>query len=85
MDANTAMTVVGGAAGYKVLEMMLSYFFKRFTRDDFLTRDDCNQCSKSDDTTIEQLTAEITSIKKILLILASKAGIPPEQISELVR
>jgi hypothetical protein len=82
---NSAMMVVGGAAGYKVMELIVQYLFKRVTRDDLMTVKSCKERHSDDGTTIKQLTAEITSIKRVLLILASKQGIPPEQLSELVR
>ena len=85
MDPNTAMMVVGGAAGYKLLELIIHYFFKKFTREDVVIRRDCDARHREDIETIERLTEEMSSVKRILLILASKQGIPPEQLSELVR
>lgn len=85
MEAQTAMSIVVGAAGYKLLELIITFFFKRATRDDYVTRADCEDCCRQDDTTISKLTTEISAIKGILLVLAVKNEIPPEQLAKLTR
>jgi len=79
----TAMTVVISVGGYELAKQVIAYFFKRVTRDDFITKTDCQQCEKADADITAKLTSEIATIKGILLVLAVKSGIPPEQLSKL--
>lgn len=83
MEPSTAMTIILSVAGYKMLEKLIDMFFKRITRDDFITKADCGQCEKADADVTAKLTSEIATIKGILLVLAVKSGIPPEQLSKL--
>lgn len=85
MDANSAMMVVGGAAGYKLMELFISYFFRKLTRDDYVTRKDCEHCQKTDDDSIRKLTSDIAIIKGILLVLAVEKEIPPDQLAKLTQ
>lgn len=85
MDANTAIMVVGGAGGYKLLELIINYFFKRVTRDDYITQSACEACSKTDEATIKHLSDEVHTIKGILLVIAVKVQIDPSQLAKLTR
>ena len=85
MDSNIAMTVVMGAAGYKSLELVLVYFFKKVTKDDYVTKKSCDVCGKQRDTSLDKLVAEISIIKGLLLVLAVKNGVPPEQLTNLTK
>jgi hypothetical protein len=99
MDTHTAMLVIISIVGMEILKRVVDYFFKRATRDDFITKADCAQCKKTigdfitradcakcekagDDITTK-LASEIAIIKGILLVIAVKSGIPPEQLSKL--
>ncbi len=85
MEASAAIMVVGGAAGYKLLELVIGYFFRRVTRDDYVTRKDCEHCQKTDDNTIKKLTADIAIIKGVLLVMAVDKEVPPEHLARLTQ
>jgi len=85
MDSNTAMVMVLGIAGYKVLDQVVVYFFGKLTKENYVTKTECAGCEKQSDTAMEKVSAEIAVIKGILLVLAVKNDIPPEQLVKLTK
>ena len=74
------MLAAGGVA-YKVLELAVGYFFRKLTKDDYVTKEDCKRCEQQD----SKLATEISTIKGILLVLAVKNEIPTEQLAKLTQ
>ena len=83
MDSNTAMVVVLGITGYKVLDHVVAFFFRKLTKDDYVTKKECEGCEKQKDSSLDKITSEISTIKGLLLVLAVKNEIPPEQLAKL--
>jgi hypothetical protein len=79
------MLAVFSSIGMHLLNLGTSYFFKKITRDDFVTKTSCERCSRQGDTEVKKLTEEIRVMKGILLAIASKAGLPIEALKELVQ
>ncbi|HAM40394.1 MAG TPA: hypothetical protein DCP69_03405 [Candidatus Omnitrophica bacterium] len=50
----------------------------------YITKADCEKCSKSGDATLDRLTEDLSVVKKILLVMASKQGVPPEDLKSLI-
>jgi hypothetical protein len=85
IEMESVSLVAGGIITYRLMELGTSYFFRRMTKDDFVTRRECSQCAKQGDSTIIRLAAEVSTIKGILLVLAVNADIPTEQLAKLTQ
>lgn len=85
VDAQAAMTVVLAVGGYKVLELVIGYFFRKVTGDEFVTKKSCEACAKQGDGAVTKLTGEVATIKGILLVIAVKSDIPPDQLARLTQ
>lgn len=85
--------------GREIISLATSYFFKKVTRDDYITKKDCEACqvkvsafvskkdceacAKSDDSVINRLTTEMAAVKGILLVMAVNQKIPAEELKGL--
>ena len=85
MDSNTAMVFVIGAAGYKLLDQIVPFFFRKLTKDDYVTAKACGDCKSERNIVLDKLAAEISTIKALLLVIAIKNGIPAEQLAGLTK
>ena len=85
MDMNTAMVAVLAVAGYKVVDLVVTYFFRKLTKDNYVTKSECAGCEKAGDAAIDKISAEISTIKGLLLVLAVKNQIPAEQLAKLTK
>lgn len=85
MDVNVAMVAVMGAAGYKLLDQTISYFFRKLTKDDYVTKKECEGCEKKKDTSLEKIVAEISTMKGLLLVIAVKGELSDDQLAKLTK
>lgn len=99
--ANASILIVVALAGREVINQVTAYFFKKVTRDDYVTRKECeahqlrtrdfvtqqscDQCSKQDDVALSQLTSDMSTVKGILLVIAVNQGVDPEKLKGLAR
>lgn len=98
--AQIAILILIALVGREIITLTTTYFFKKVARDDyvtkkdcegcllrtkdFITRQDCELCAKQDDSTLAKLTSEMSAVKGLLLVMATKQGIPPEELKDLV-
>lgn len=91
--------IVTSIVGLKLIDLSTTYFFRRLTKDDYVTKKECEEhrgkhqdyvskkdcelCLRQDENIISKVTGEISTIKGILLVLAVKSGIPPEELKKL--
>lgn len=93
-QTQVVMLVVVAAVAWKLLDLGTAYFFKRITRDDVVTNKDCEtnrlNCSISKDVkdlkeTTGDLCNRTSEIRGIMLVVAIKAGINPEELKDLTK
>lgn len=100
-NTEIGILLVIALTGRELITLVTGFFFKKLTRDDyitkkecemhqlrtrdFVTKQSCEQCSKTDDGIQAKLIADMATCKDILLILAVKQGVPPEQLTGLTR
>jgi len=96
-----ASLIVMSMVGLKLTDLIVGYFFKKVTRDDYITKKDCEVClmrtksfvtredldamSRADDEILARLIDDMSTVKSLLLVMASKQGIPVEDLKGLVR
>jgi hypothetical protein len=96
-----AVLLLVALIGREIVNLATRYFFKKVTRDDyvtkgdcqtcqlrakeFVTKSDCEACAKQDDSTLNRLTADMSTVKGILLVMAVKQGVPAEDLKGLTR
>ena len=96
-----AILILVALIGRELINLSTGYFFKKVTRDDyvtkkdceacvmrtsdFITRQDCEMCSKQDDDTMSRLIDDMSTVKGILLVMAVKQGVNPEDLKGLTR
>lgn len=85
MDTNTAMVATMAIIGFKLLDQVVAYFFKKATKDDYITKSECAGCDRREDAAVDKLASEISTIKGLLLVLAVKNEIPAEQLAKLTK
>lgn len=94
-----AVLILIALVGRELITLATSYFFKKVTRDDYITKkdceacqiriqsyitkNDCEACARTDDNVIARLSSEMATVKGILLVIAVKQGIPPEDLTRL--
>lgn len=94
-----AVLIVIVLVGRKLIDQATGYFFGKLVREDyvtkhecethqlrtkdFVTKQSCEQCSKADAGIQAKLISDVGTCKDILLILAVKQGVPPEQLTGL--
>ena len=96
-----AILILVALVGRELISLCTSYFFKKVTRDDYVTkkdcaecklrttdyvtRHDCEACAQKDETIIARLSHEMSTVKGILLVMAINQGIDPEELKGLTR
>jgi hypothetical protein len=75
--------------GSELIKQGTQYFFKKLTKDDYLTKADCQSCSaKGSSTDIRDLEKKFDErmgeMRGILLVVALKANIPMEDLKPLL-
>jgi len=78
-----AMTVVGALMAWELTRQAISYFFKKLTKDDYITKSAHEGCQKQGDEELKKLTQMVSTMRGILLVMAVKEGIPAEQLQKL--
>lgn len=95
----TAILILVALVGREIIQLCTGYFFKKVTRDDYVTKKDCEACvmrssefitkkaceacSKQDDGTLDRLIDDMSTVKGILLVMAVKQGVDPEVLKGL--
>ena len=70
---------------YKLIELLVASVYKKMAGNHYVTRKDCESCAKQGDSAVTKLTGEVATIKGILLVIAVRADIPPEQLAKLTQ
>lgn len=88
--ANPYILVLAAVIIYKLIDLAVSYFFKRVTRDDYITKSDCAACkAKQTPDDLEAFKEEIrdciSEFRGILLVVAINGGMKPEELKELTK
>jgi hypothetical protein len=83
--SESAQHIILGIALYKAVELLVTLVFKRLTSNDFVTKKACEDCSSRDNVSMTRLTGEIAIIKGILLVIAVKGEVPPEDLAKLTQ
>lgn len=82
--ATVAMIVVLGGAGWKIMDLVIKYFFSKLTASGYITKEACDNCSRQDDDTLKKLAADIATIKGLLLVLAMGKSLEAEDLQKLM-
>ncbi|OHD22459.1 MAG: hypothetical protein A2Y38_24975 [Spirochaetes bacterium GWB1_59_5] len=97
----SALLILVTLLAREAISLVAGFFFKRLTRDDyvtkkdceacvmrssdFITKKDCEACSKQDDDTMARLIDDMSTVKGILLVMAVNQGVNPEELKGLTR
>ena len=81
----SAQHLILGIVIYQVVVFICQQVFKRLTNNDFVTKKACEACSKQDFESMKRLTSEVAIIKGVLLVLAVKKEITPEELAKLTQ
>lgn len=84
MNSDAAILVVMVLVGRELLSLATGYFFKKLTRDDYITKSDCNKCSKDDESAMRGLASDISTIKGLLLALAMNKDLTADDLTKLM-
>jgi hypothetical protein len=93
-QVNPVILVVVGVVAFKLMDLGTGYFFKKITRDDVVTKGDCENlrenCMIQKDVrdlkdTSEELCDRINEMRGIMLVMAVKSGVNPEELKDLTR
>lgn len=93
-QVHPVILVIVGVVALKLMDLGTTYFFKRITRDDVVTTSDCKSlrenCTILKDVrdmkkTSEDLCDRINEMRGIMLVMAVKAGINPEELKDLTK
>lgn len=90
-----AILIVVALVSFELMKLSTRYFFGRLTKDDYVTKTaldekckDCHQRHTQDLTTsarqLDGLCVDMKEMKQILLIVALKNDISPEELKTLV-
>jgi hypothetical protein len=86
--ALTEYHVVGGVIAamifWKLFGKIIDAFWTKTTASNYITREDCEKCSKSREQSLVQVCADVKAVKEILLLVAGKTGIAYENLKDLV-
>ena len=85
MAAHPAISVLLILFFWKLIELGTQYFFRKLTRDDYVTKSDCANCGKKRDGAFEELCIRISELKGIVLVVAIKSGVDPKELTALTR
>jgi hypothetical protein len=74
--------------GSELIKQGTQFFFKKLTKDDYLTKADCQNCgAKGSSTDIRDLEKKFDErmgeMRGILLVVALKANVPAEELKPL--
>lgn len=90
---HSAVLIVVAVIALKLIDLATTFFFKKLTKDDYITKAECvklrESCPSSKTTNdLNEFKKEIRTslgvIKGLLLGMAVKAGIPVEEYKDLV-
>lgn len=84
MDMTTLMIVAGGIVGYKLMDLVLTNWFKKVSNEDFVSKAECARCSRHGESATDDLRRQMVLVKKVVLAMAIKMGVNVEDIQELV-
>ena len=84
MDMTTLMIVAGGIVGYKLMDLVLTNWFKKVSNEDFVSKAECARCSRRGESATDDLRRQMVLVKKVVLAMAIKMGVNVEDIQELV-
>jgi predicted MarR family transcription regulator len=85
MQAHPVIAILCGLFIWKTIELGGNYFFKKVTRDDYITKADCQNCVAKRDKEKDEVCERLAEIRGIVLIVAVKAGIRPEELTDLTK
>jgi hypothetical protein len=85
MAAHPAISVLLILFFWKLIELGTQYFFRKLTRDDYVTKSDCTNCGKKRDATFEELNKSLSVVKGILLVVAVKGGVDTDELKSLTK
>lgn len=85
MLPDSAQNLIVGLILFKILEFIVQMGLKKLTRDDYVTKKACEDCSSKDSASMSRLTSEIAIIKGILLVIAVKGEVSPEDLAKLTQ
>lgn len=84
MNTDAAILIVTVLVVQEALKLSTGYFFKKLTRDDYVTRSECVKCTKSDKEAMDKLSDGISTIKGLLLALAMKKELTADDLKALM-
>lgn len=84
MNTDAAIIIVAVLVGQEGLKLATGYFFKKLTRDDYVTRSECAKCAKLDKEAMDKLADGLSTIKGLLLALAMKKELTADDLKALM-
>lgn len=91
IDVSTAILLLVGIIGVSVVQELVKIFFNRLRTTDYVSKQDCEKCQRSDIETHghaaqkAQITAEkVDAIARLVLAMAIKMGIDTKDIQKLM-
>lgn len=77
-------TILAAVIVYKLIDKVIEFFWNRTAKAEYVTKEECKQCSAKTAVVNSELCRDLKQIKKILLVVAATAGIKNEELKELV-
>jgi hypothetical protein len=93
-QVHPVILVIVGIVGLKMMDLGTSYFFRKITRDDVVTTNECKNlrenCTIVKDVrdlkdTSSDLCDRVSEMRGIMLVMAIKAGVNPEELKALTK
>lgn len=78
-------TILGGLILVDVVKLLVASAYRRITKNDFVTKTDCQTCQKQGDNDRDDLVESMKIIKGVLLVVAVKVGVPESDWKTLVK
>ncbi len=75
---------VGLVVVYKLADKAIDYFWKKGPGTEYVTKADCAACKASQHNGLSEVCADLKSMKKLLFLVAMKAGVDQDEVQKLV-
>lgn len=92
LQSHPVLAVVTFLFVWKLIELGGNFFFKKLVRDDYITKSQCEECSarqdasaRQDESAYNELCDRLTELRGIVLVVAVKAGVSPEELKDLTK